>query len=357
MTLAATLEPQIGHRAFVVLSNAGIGSDAELYAMMRQFPSIADDPEIYLPALSNLVATRMSITTRAVVESRVVTPVRFATGSKPPPDSVASIGFRQDPVTLPPPLNLDTTLVSCGLTTLVRDQGDRGTCVAQAVTACVEEYHGHADLSEQFLYWGAKLHGGDPYPSAEGTWLRCAEQALAVKGICSEQLWPYNPAHILGNETHEVIGAAPSAAALSDAQSHVHTVSICSDVSAMTSGKASYLRTELAKGPVAISLPVFKDPQTPFDNWSWFGAVDHGHVLDPTQYSVVTAGHAICACGYYPSASAPGGGWFVFKNSWGTTSWNAGGGTVPPGHPVTPPGYGYVSASYVDRYLWEYLRA
>lgn len=325
--------------------------------MMRQFPSIAEDPEISLPMLSNLVATRMSFAARSAVEARVATPVAYARGSQPPPDSVVSIGDRQEPVTLPASLDLPSDAVVCGLATPVRDQGQRGTCVAHAVTACVEHHFGESDLSEQFLYWGAKLHGGDPFPTAEGTWLRCAEQALRSNGICSEQLWPYNPARIAGNETQEIPGTAPSSAALTDAPSRSHAAATCLDVSSQTSGKAAGLRTELAKGPVAISLPVFQDPQTPFDNWNWYGAVDHGHVLDPTQYSVVAAGHAICACGYQPSASAPGGGWFVFKNSWGTTTWNPGGGTTPPGHPVTAAGYGYVSASYVDRYLWEYLRA
>lgn len=115
------------------------------------------------------------------------------------------------------------------------------------------------------------------------------------------------------------------------------------------------LRSHLGNGPVAVALPVFFDVITGVDNWSWSGALNHGHVVDPPQFAVVDGGHAVCISEFQPASSAPGGGWFIFKNGWGT-AWNNGSGTPAAGHPACNPGYGYLSAAYVEKYLWELLQ-
>jgi C1A family cysteine protease len=222
------------------------------------------------------------------------------------------------------------------------------------VVACIEEHLSHSDLSEQFKYWAAKKHGDDPFPDDEGTWLRCAMNALMSQGVCDESLWQYNPNPIPGNETQEMPGD-PSWQAINDAARRTIKPSCYLDTSRLKNGKASTLTQELKKGPVAIAIPVFVDRVTNTDNWNWTKALDYGHVLDPPQFSVVDGGHAICVCEYHPSTAAPGGGWFVFKNSWGTQQWSDGSNLPPPGHPAWKAGYGYISAAYVDEYLWEIL--
>jgi C1A family cysteine protease len=174
--------------------------------------------------------------------------------------------------------------------------------------------------------------------------------------VCEELLWQYNGTPTPGNETQEIKGRSPSARAEQDAATRKHGTTSYDDVSSVRNGKATRLVQELSSGPVAISLPVFVDTLTRMDNWSWVGAANYGHVLDPTQFSVVDGGHAVCVCEYQPSAAAPGGGWFIFKNSWGIQYWSNGSNTPPSGHPQWKAGYGYLSAAYVDEYLWEFFR-
>ena len=61
----------------------------------------------------------------------------------------------------------------------------------------------------------------------------------------------------------------------------------------------------------------------------------------------------MCAVGFEPDPEEPTGGYFIIRNSWGT-AWSS---QAPsPGNTYSPgPGYGEVSATYVDAYLWELL--
>jgi hypothetical protein len=343
-------------RTFAAIASAGAADHAELYALLVQFPSIARDPEVSLAEASEFAATRLSTAAMASLVEQSTEVAQFATGALPPAQSWVSDGF-QLPASGEPPVQVvhQPDAVGHCPPTPVRDQGQRGTCVAHAVVACAERHWGALDLSEQLLFWAAKLHGGDPYPQQDGTFLRCAERALQGTGVCAEAHWLYNGGVQPGDVTHSASGGVPTVAALADAATRRHAGSQYADVSALHGGKASGLIQEVAAGPVAISVPVFYDPLSRVSNWSWLNAVRYGHVLDPTHFSVVSGGHAVCVCGFVPDAGAPGGGWFVFKNSW-STNWNSGAAPPPPGHPSVAMGYGYLSAAYVDRFLWERLR-
>lgn len=354
---ADNIRKNLTDAAYRAVRSTGVGSFEELYAFAAQFPTVAANPEISVPVLSNMAATKLSAPAMAEIRAEAEAPPSFSMGSAPPPDSSIEIGYTNDlPLTPPEILELPAGSVTCADSTPVRDQGQRGTCVAHAVAACNESRLGHADLSEQFLYWAAKLRGGDPYPAAVGTWLRCARNALQTEGVCTEALWPYNPVPLAGNEAQEITGTSPSAQAGMEARTRRHAAAGYQDVAALTSGKAGPLAARVAQGPVAISVPVFFDPTTNFSNWNWSGAQRYGHVLDPTPYSIVRGGHAVCACGFVRSGAAPGGGWFIFKNSWGMANWSNQTSSPPAGHPSVPAGYGYLSATYVDQFLWEYLQ-
>src|SRR5262249_43358056 len=76
----------------------------------------------------------------------------------------------------------------------VRDQGERGTCVAFA-TAALPEYH-LSDASpkgqrhsEQFLYWACKEDDG--LPDKEGTHVSTAREVLRQRGACFSRTWKY----------------------------------------------------------------------------------------------------------------------------------------------------------------------
>ena len=60
-------------------------------------------------------------------------------------------------------------------------------------------------------------------------------------------------------------------------------------------------------------------------------------------------GHAVCIVGFEPDQFEPMGGYFVFRNSFGT-AW-------PTKGPIDgwPGGYGRIAASDVGRFLWEAL--
>ena len=107
-----------------------------------------------------------------------------------------------------------------------------------------------------------------------------------------------------------------------------------------------------------MTLPVFKDPLGTTDNWNTSVALAYGHVLNPPPLSAACGGHAVCITGFRPDPAEPNGGYFVFRNSWGS-GW-AQNAPAPAGSNrsfVAPePGYGSISASYVESYLWELLQ-
>lgn len=342
--------------AYNLLSGAGIGSHEEMYALLAQFPAVAKGSGISLPELSAIAATGVSARVATTILSAVRSPVHFAKGAFSPPRSAIGNGFEAGPAAPSPALaSLPASAIVHVLGTPVRDQGARSTCAAHAVTACAEVHFSHGDLSEQFHYWAAKKHGDDPFPDEEGTWLRCTKYAMTALGMCDEALWPYDPRVLPNIETQEITGTSPSAAATGDGATRMLNPSTYADTSRIRTGNAQTLAQHLGNGPVAVALPVFFDVITGVDNWSWSGALNHGHVVDPPQFAVVDGGQAVCINEFHPDPTALGGGWFVFKNSWGT-AWNNGSGTPAVGHPACNAGYGYLSAAYVEKYLWELLQ-
>ena len=102
----------------------------------------------------------------------------------------------------PGPLPASANLI--GQMPPIRDQGDRGTCVAHASLAALEHLRTTAgqfrDMSEQFLYWNCKQNDGSP--NSFGTWIGVAMPLLQRDGCCLEAVWPYNASIIAGNESH-----------------------------------------------------------------------------------------------------------------------------------------------------------
>jgi hypothetical protein len=238
----------------------------------------------------------------------------------------------------------------------IRDQGLRGTCVAFAATALVEHREmiqggGAGDLSEQFLYWAIKVGIGDPWPTSDGTTLEFARDALAHFGICTEARWPYSGTLMPGNVSHQT-PTDPSPGAKADAAGR--TVAVVRSLGQPGGNAAALLEELRACRPVAISLPVFRDAIQPArHNWNSSVGVLYGKVLDPPPTAVVDGGHAVCVVGFVPDLNEPTGGHFVIRNSWGR-GW---GRSLPAaGYAAHAPGYGQVSATYVDRFLWEMCR-
>jgi papain like protease len=214
----------------------------------------------------------------------------------------------------------------------IRDQGGRGTCVAFSLTA-IHEYETRAkkdDLSEQYLYYKAKAVDGRPADC--GTTQSAASSVLASSGQCTEAIWGYR-----GNTSCNDHGPVPNKAN-ADAAKHQLTLDELNphDVVAM--------KTALAGGrPVGISIPVFL---------SWYQSPTTertGRITMPIGNEQAVDGHCMCIVGYRDDGPStvtptPGGGFFILRNSWGTTwgpdcEFGAGYGTIP---------YGYIVA-----YSWE----
>lgn len=188
----------------------------------------------------------------------------------------------------------------------VRDQKERGTCVAHACAAVREVLLGPdastaADLSEQFLYWACKEK--DNWPG-EGTYIKVAMEVLQAQGVCPEPVWPYNPRKVAGNEGQ---GPAPAAAPEAAAAYKIAKGEL------LQARWVDSMKQTLAAGkPVAFAVPVYR-------YWLTEPAKSTGDVRLPLSNEQTIGGHAMAMVGYQDDPSVPGGGYFMIRNSWGDT--------------------------------------
>lgn len=189
----------------------------------------------------------------------------------------------------------------------MREQGERGTCVAHATTAMAEHYWSKQNksitLSRQFLYWNCKQHDGSP--NGEGTWMSKAMERLAADGCCPEEVWPYVPGEIKGNESQDPPQPGSSSGAHKykiPAFQHIPPTSLAD------------IKTTLAEGRVvAFCAHVFN---------SWYlndEVYRTGEIVNSLPGERSVGGHAMCFVGYEddPDDVASGGGKFYVRNSWG----------------------------------------
>lgn len=226
-------------------------------------------------------------------------------------------------VDLPPAINLIPYMAA------IRNQGVRGTCVAFALTA-INEYILRRrglirNLSEQHLYYETKLVDGAP--NGCGTWQSKAMIALQNRGQCQEIIWPYNAAAPCNNH-----GALPAQARPDGLHYRLNLVSVpARNVSA-------YKMHFSKQRPVAISIPVYN---------SWYQSAESrrsGRITMRIGNEPVVGGHAVCLVGYQDTASSPGGGYFIVRNSW-STGWAS---ASPYGA-----GYGIIPYQYITNDAWE----
>jgi Papain family cysteine protease len=350
-----------------VLSGAGVRDFMSLYDLTRNFPSVAD-LGVRLNDLSAFALRSMPRGVRAAIAAGVGSaPKRPQTsgGVRAPAGAVGAPGYTVPPATGAGILTgaAPTSTGSAGLIDVrpsawpVRDQGKRATCVAFATVACMEIHLANASksgvdqLSEQFVFWAAKTGTSDPRPMDDGSELQFASEGLKAHGSCREQFWPYDKTVVSGNVTHEVNGHSPSQPAKSDGQTRL----IPGKVAKPSTGAAAMVCVELQQGnPVAISVPMFADRSGRYaNNWSTDGAWEYGSILNPPELAAATPfGHAVCVVGFAPDPREPSGGYFVIRNSWGQ-NWGA---QLPLAGLYGPDrGYGQLSATYVEKYLWEML--
>jgi len=228
--------------------------------------------------------------------------------------SAAEFAMEEVPVAIPPMVNHALKMSP------IRSQGNRGTCVAFAMTAVHEFYRKQSgnpqDFSEQFLYHLTKQIDG--IPAACGTYAVKAAQVLNNTGECREATWPYNPAPPCNNN-----GVMPANAPPDAANYKVPTI-------ILNPKNVGAIKNALAGGSVCeFSIPVY-------NSWYLSAATrQSGRItMRVGNESNNNQGHAMCLIGYQDDASAPGGGFFILRNSWGTAwgincPYGAGNGTIP----------------------------
>jgi C1A family cysteine protease len=202
----------------------------------------------------------------------------------------------------------------------IRDQADRGACVAFASIACLEYYLNRfgnqtgLDLSEQFQYWNTVT-------TTHYQRLVSAYPLLATAGSCREITWPYYGKDMPGNDSQGPPPASASAEAMAYRCSDVRRIIPYRDISA--------IQAQLQRGRiVAIGIPVY-------NSWYNSGTVrQYGNITVPTPGEVNDGGHAIVLVGYADDPDYAGGGYFIVRNSWdsrwGTKSvFGPGYGTIP----------------------------
>src|SRR5579871_389449 len=234
----------------------------------------------------------------------------------------------------PPPEGLPTDVVLIDEMGPIRDQGTRGTCVAHAAVALLEQHlkraDSYKDLSEQFSYWNCKQSDGIPHIS--GTWLGVAMPLMERVGCCLEVTWPYNS---VPDPTNHGQGPPPEGAQLEALGFRPGIVKQLPPTSLLE------IKSELnERRAVAFSIPIF-------DSWvrsSWVAY--SGEITVPAPGEAMTGGHAMCLVGYFdlPTPEEPNGGRFLVRNSWGET-WGSG---CPYGR-----GYGAIPYSYVEKFCME----
>jgi C1A family cysteine protease len=193
----------------------------------------------------------------------------------------------------------------------VRDQGQRGTCVAFAVTAVHEVARAAGnkvseDLSEEALFWGCKIIDGN---WNSGTTFDTAASAIGATGQPLEAQWPYG--------SHRTAGSRYDPPSKPTADWHTSVLDRVSvDLLA--------LRAEIDRGrPVVLGVTVFD---------TLFIPTAAGRIDAPTTGSPARGRHAVVAVGHGPSG-------LLIRNSWGFT-WAVG-------------GYGWLSNEYAEHHINE----
>lgn len=214
-----------------------------------------------------------------------------------------------------PPISVPSELDYSKDMTVVRDQGNEGTCVAFASVVGVKEYQDTKEykksigLSPRYLYSLCKEIDG--IPNEEGTYPRIAMKVLLNNGVCPESYWPYKPYQ----------NDKPKKDA--DTKAKVYRINAYARLKALMEMK----RSLIVNGPFLAGVQVFR---------SWFTkkALSKGLIPMPGKDDILEGGHAICIVGYNDTQKL-----FKFKNSWGS-QWG-------------DKGYGYLYYDYMKKYCMD----
>jgi C1A family cysteine protease len=178
----------------------------------------------------------------------------------------------------------------------VYDQGQLGSCTANAIAAAVEfdlmkEKKSVFVPSRLFIYYNERVMEGT-VDSDSGAQIRDGVKSVANKGDCPEKLWPYD-INKFANK--------PSQSCYKEAVKHkaVQYQRVNRDLNQM-------------KGCLASGYP-FVFGFSVYQSFESQQVAKTGHASMPSPGEQAVGGHAVVAVGYDDSQN-----WFIVRNSWGT---------------------------------------
>lgn len=369
---AAAREFGLSAREIAFLTERGVRSHDALHEALEGAPGLAEAaPDIRRDLLIARVTPLLSPGYRAALAQVLEPPLPGAELSEPVGLPVPENLLRPLPppadwpgLTGPPVLReagdqpLDLRARMEGVSWPVRDQGPgTATCVPYAAAACLELMWREPGtlpetLAPEFLY--AVIAGQGGLGRNGGTKLGQVRKVLLASGICAEEEWPRDAEPTQRPPARLMQKAAPRA-------KRIGAISYW-DLGLLRRRWPGAARTvlELLKAgrPVAISIPEHRDPlgakRGPTDWWRPI-PVARGEVRDPVKGAPrPKVGHAVCIVGFQPDPNETLGGWFIFRNSlgqrWSKYAPVQGDETLPV---VPEQGYGALSASHLERYVYE----
>lgn len=214
----------------------------------------------------------------------------------------------------------------------VQDQGNVGSCVGFGVEGAMRSAIDFMfPLSPAFAYQVAKLMDGN---QRDGTSLTSCIKGIEKYGLCREATYPYQSDKIYEDIPARIFREAKNIRLVRYQDQKTTDYNLLEWMIGCLSGV-------LFDKPLAIAIGVLVYKS------SW--VTESGKLLEPYPGEKPSSGHSVTIVGYVFDSSFPGGGYFIFRNSWGS-NWAR-------KDTYCPAGYGIMSFQYAAKFIREAMVA